>query len=312
MPQGNDDTTVASRRILQGSGLASGDWSAPPAVLREASTEYEDQLTFVAAGSMRWIALDTQQAPFDDLNVRKAVVAGFNRTALLLARGGRAIGDIPTHFIPPGLAGFEEAGGMEGPGLDFMSNPDGDMELAAKYFRDAGMTSGKYEGDDVVYMVGTSEGVAQRVAEVAKENFERLGFTVRLRLVTQDAMYTRFCQVPGADVDACPNVGWGKDFSDPQTMLDPTFNGANIIAQNNSNMSELDVPAVNEAMTEAETVVDPADRATAWANIDRMVTEQAPAVAYQWEKAPLLRSKDVNGVANEFNSAWDPAFTSLR
>ena len=45
-------------------------------------------------------------------------------------------------------------------------------------------------------MVGTSEGVAQKVAEVAKENFEKLGFKVRMRLVTQDAMYTKFCNVP--------------------------------------------------------------------------------------------------------------------
>src|SRR5687768_17160486 len=33
MPQGNDDTTVAGRRVVEGEGLVSGDWSAPPTVL---------------------------------------------------------------------------------------------------------------------------------------------------------------------------------------------------------------------------------------------------------------------------------------
>ena len=63
--------------------------------------------------------------------MRRAVVAGFNREAMRLVRGGELVGDIPTHMIPPGLPGFEEAGGFEGPGLDFMSKPEGDLALAA-------------------------------------------------------------------------------------------------------------------------------------------------------------------------------------
>ena len=161
-------------------------------------------------------------------------------------------------------------------------------------------------------MIGTSEGVAQKVAEVTKENFEKLGFKVRLRLVTQDAMYTKFCQVPKSGYDVCPNVGWFKDFSDPQTMLSPTFDGKNILPQSNSNMSVLDVPEINERMTKAELLTDPAERATEWAEIDKLVTAQAPTIPYQWEKAPFLQSKDVNGVVNEFNNMYDFAFTSLK
>ena len=112
-----------------------------------------------------------------------------------------------------------------------MSHPGGDAALAAEYMKKAGYASGKYEGDEELLMVGTTEGVAQKTAEVAKENFEQLGFKVRLRLVTQDAMYTKFCNVPTADVAICPNVSWGKDFGDAQTILDPTFNGDNIIPQ---------------------------------------------------------------------------------
>ena len=101
-------------------------------------------------------------------------------------------------------------------------------------------------------MVGTSEGVAQKAAEVAKENFEKLGFKVRLRLVTQDAMYTKFCNSPPAKVAICPNVGWLKDFSDAQTYLDPTFNGDNILQTGNSNWSQLDDPALNKMMNDAK------------------------------------------------------------
>jgi peptide/nickel transport system substrate-binding protein len=312
MPQGNDDTTIASRRVVEGESLLTGDFSPPPNVLAQVVRNQKDQLTLISSGSARYVSMNTTVEPFDDVDVRRAVVAGFDREAMRLARGGELIGDIPTHMIPPGVPGFEQAGGFDGFGLDFMSEPGGDPALAAEYFKRAGYESGRYEGDDELLMVGTSEGVAQKAAEIAKENFEKLGFKVRLRLVTLDAMFTKFCNLPSANVAICPNVSWGKDFGDPQTVLDPTFNGDNIIPQLNSNWPELDVPEINAAMREASLLTDLGERAEAWAAIDRMITEQAPVVSWLWDKQPLLRSANVNGVVSEFNAQWDLAWTSLR
>jgi peptide/nickel transport system substrate-binding protein len=314
MPQGNDDTTVASRRVVEGSHMLTGDFSPPPQVLAQVvrNSAQKDQLALFPGGSARYVSMNTTVKPFDNINVRKAVIAGFDRNAMRLVRGGELVGDIPTHLLPPGLPGFEEAGGLKGPGLDFMSHPSGDAELAAEYFKKAGYASGKYEGKQALLMVGTSEGVAEKAAEVAKENLEKLGFKIRLRLVTQDAMYTRFCNSPPANVGICPNVSWGKDFADAQTILDPTFNGKNIVQQGNSNWPELDVPALNEAMDKAELITDPKERAEAWAKIDTMVTEQAPVVPWIWDKQALLRSADTNGAVSEFNSMWDLAWTSLK
>ena len=73
------------------------------------------------AAAIRYISMNTTVKPFDDINVRKAVNAGFDRNALRLTRGGPLIGDIATHYLPAGIAGFEEAGGMKGTGVDFLS-----------------------------------------------------------------------------------------------------------------------------------------------------------------------------------------------
>jgi peptide/nickel transport system substrate-binding protein len=310
--QGNDDPTVAARKILAGEGMISGDQSPGPAVLRQAITKQKDQLALVPSGGGRWIALNTKMKPFDDVNVRKAVSAGSDRNALRLTRGGEVVGDIPTHYIPPGMEGFDEAGGMEGPGLDFMSKPEGDAALAAEYFKKAGFASGKYEGSEELLMVADNEGVGAETAAVAKEQFEKLGFKVRLRQVTHDAMYTKFCNVPSAEVAVCPNVGWLKDFSNPQTFLDPTFNGKNILPQNNSNWSQLNVPEINDAMEKAKTITDPAERAKAWAEIDKMVTEQAPSIMWIWDKNANIRSANVQGVIDEDNGLWSLSYTSLK
>src|SRR5215208_772747 len=312
MPQGNDDTTVASRKVIDGSHLVNGDFSPPPAVLKRVLGNDKTQMSLVPGSGIRWVVMNTTVKPFDDLNVRKAVIAGFDRNAMRLTRGGELVGDMPTHLLNPGIPGFEEAGGLKGPGFDFLANPAGDASLAADYFKKAGYASGKYEGGDELLMVGTSEGVAQKAAEVAKENFEKLGFKVRLRLVTQDSMYTKFCNVPKANVAICPNYGWLKDFADGQTFLDPTFNGKNILPANNSNISELNDPKINAAMRDAEVLTAPAERAKAWGEIDKMITEQAPVVPWIWDKQPLIRSADVNGVVNRFNSQWDLSFSSIK
>ena len=39
MPQGNDDTTVASRKILDGTAMVTGDFDAPPAIIKQALTQ---------------------------------------------------------------------------------------------------------------------------------------------------------------------------------------------------------------------------------------------------------------------------------
>jgi peptide/nickel transport system substrate-binding protein len=312
MPQGNDDTTVASRKILDGQNMVNGDFSPPTPVLKQALTRQKDQLQLVPSGGGRWVAMNTTIKPFDDVNVRKAVVAGFDREAMRLTRGGQTIGDIPTHYIPPGLLGFDEAGGLKGPGVDFMSHPAGDAALSAEYFKKAGFASGKYEGSDELLMVGTSEGVAQKAAEVAKENFEKMGFKVRLRLVTQDAMYTKFCNSPPAKVAICPNVGWLKDFADPQTYLDPTFNGDNILQTGNSNWPQLNDPALNKMMNDAKLLTQPEERAKAWAEVDKKITELAPSVPWVWDKDPLIRSENVNAVPSAFNGQWHLAYTSIK
>ncbi len=311
--EGNDDTGVASRQILTGKSMINGDFSPPPEALKQASTQMKDQLQLVPSGGGRWISLNMKQKPFDDINVRKAVIAGFDRNALRLARGGALIGDIPTHYIPPGMAGFDQSGGLKGFGLDFMNTTGApNPQVSAEYFKKAGMASGKYEGNDEILMVGDNSGVATKVAELAKTNFEQLGFKVKLRLVEHNVMYTKYCNVPSANVTVCPNVGWLKDFADAQTLLDPTFNGKNIIPANNSNWSLLDDPTINDAMAKAEVLAKPDERATAWASIDKLISEQAPAIPYVWDKNPEIRSANVNGVASLNFGLWDISWTSLK
>jgi peptide/nickel transport system substrate-binding protein len=228
-----------------------------------------------------------------------------------LAYGGEAVGKIANHIIPPGVAGFEQAGGFAGPGDDFLKKPEGDPALAASYLKKAGFSSGKYSGPAVL-MVADNATNAKASATVVLTSLQKLGFKVQFRPVTRDTMYSKYCGVPKSKTHVCPSTGWLKDFADPQTMLDPTFNGKNIVQSNNSNWPQLNVPAINTAMDKAETVVGDQARAQAWADIDKMVMGQAAAVTWQWDKPVLVESSNVNGVLNQANAAWDLSSTSLK
>jgi peptide/nickel transport system substrate-binding protein len=310
--QGNDDAGIAIRRIMDNEGMINGDLTVPPENVKQALENTPDQLKLASPLGGRWVALNMKIKPFDDINVRKAVVAGMDRNALVLTRGGKTVGDVATHFLPPGTAGFEEAGGAKGTGVDFIS-PDGKPlpDVSAKYFKAAGFASGKYEGNEKILMVGSNATVPAKTAEVTKQALESMGFQVTMRLVAPQTMYTRYCNVPKAEVAVCPNVGWIRDFADGQTILSPTFAGKNILPQGNSNWSQLDDPKINEAIDAAE-IAPVEERAKLWGDIDRMVTEQAVAVPWIWDKQALVQSANVNGVVAEYNSQWDLSWTSLK
>jgi peptide/nickel transport system substrate-binding protein len=280
-------------------------------VLRQALRTRRSQVRLIDSGGGRWAALNTKIAPFNDVNVRRAVVAAFDRRAVLLALGGRTVGQTATHFLPPGMPGFDQAGGAAGAGADFLAHPDGDLAVAAAYLRRAGYASGRYSGRPLL-MVAPSDGPGPRLAEIAQQSLERLGFKVRLRLLSQQVAMTRYCMVPAAKVNVCPDIGWTRDFADGETMLAPTFGGAALGAAGTTNVSQLADPGVDAAMARAAATRDAGARARAWGGVDRALTALAPAVPLVWDKTSLLRSADVAGVLNDGLGVWDLRATSLR
>jgi len=305
------DAAISAQQVLTGSHLAL-DTNPPAAQLKDAVTNRKGQFVQLPGGGFRYFPLNTTIKPLDNVNVRRAIVAAFDRDAALKARGGKFTGDIPTHFLPPGIPGFEEAGGMAGPGYDFLKNPRGDMTVATNYMKKAGYPSGKYTGNAKLLLIAANADPGKAQAQVAKAQLEKLGFKIQFRTVPQDAVYTEYCQVPKKQVAICGSAGWFKDFTDPQSMLEVTFKGKNIAPNGgNNNLAQLNDPKVDAAMDKASALQGDA-RIKAWADIDKQITADAPAVPFDWDKTTIIWSKDVNGVGNPYYDALDYSFTSLK
>jgi peptide/nickel transport system substrate-binding protein len=311
--EGNNDPLVATRRILTGSHLVSGDFTVPANLLKKAVTQYKDQTSITQTAAWRAVSVNTKMKPFDNINVRKAIFAVFDRQAMILSRGGTAQGTPAWSFIPPDFPGFNESGGATPPKeFDFAQKITGDPTLAAEYMKKAGYPSGKYTGSAVPLEVGVAgTGTGTRAAEITQAMLGKLGIKVKLRFVTPDAYITKFCGVP-KKVAVCPSSAWGQDFKDAQTELQPTFDGRAIAPANNANYSELDDPAVNAAIDKAVVLPPGKERDQAWADVNKLVVGTAAAVPYQWDKTVNVESKDVAGVINLNNTAYDFNFSSLK
>jgi peptide/nickel transport system substrate-binding protein len=310
--KGGNDVTVASRQILTGSSLLSGDWAAPPAAIaKSALATRKSQLLIAPSQGNRYINLNTKVKPLDNLNFRRALAAVVNRSALRTTRGGPYIGTIASHFIPPGMSGFDEAGGNAGPGYDFYKNPNGDVALAQSYMKKAGYPTGKYTGPPLL-TIADNQPPASKTAEAFQQQVSQIGIKLTFREVPHATMLSKFCEVPKAAVAICPTLGWGKDFFDSQSMIDPVFNGKNIVPSGNTNMAQANDPKINAQIDQAETLTDPAARAKAWGQLDREITGQVYVVTWLWDNQVNYASKNVNGVKNKFGSDWDLNFVSLK
>ena len=308
----NNAQPTVSRKILSGRSMVSGDFAAPEvSVLKQALQSRKEQLDIVPSGGNRYIGVNTQVEPTNDLNFRKAVAAVTDRDELRLTRGGETLGTVATHFVPPDIPGFEEAGGEAGPGFDFYENPNGDVALAKEYLKKAGYESGMYDGPPLL-MVGDDEPPASKTGEAFQAQLEKIGIELTYRQVPHDTMLSNFCEVPKQKVVFCPNMGWAKDFYDAQSFIGPIFNGKNIVPTGNVNVGQLNVPELNKRMDAAEALTDQEERSKEWGDLDRAVTEQVAVITWLWDNQVNIKSTNVDAVVNDFNSTYDLSFTSLK
>ena len=162
-------------------------------------------------------------------------------------------------------------------------------------------------------MVASNADPGKKTAEVAQAQFEKLGFKIKFRAVPQDTLYTKFCNVPAQKIAICPNVGWFKDFNDPQAVLDAVFNGKNILPPEQLQLDAAQRPGHQQrdgqggaAARRPRRATRPGARSTTWSRA------QAPGIPYLWDKIPTVESPDVRGVVNQYSTSWDLDFTSLK
>ena len=176
----------------------------------------------------------------------------------------------------------------------------------------AGYSSGHVHRPEVT-QVADNTAPGSNTAQVVAADLAKIGFKVKTISVTHATMYTKFCNVPKQEPNICPNVGWLPDFHEPQTILDPTFNGKNIVPVNNSNWPQLNDPGINKQIDRAETIVNPTLRYETWGRSTMRSTKTAAAIPWLWENYPSLYSKRVTHASEVWNGGGpDVTFMAVK
>ena len=308
-------SAIIGRQVLEGKDLVQNE---PPgqSIVRLAYEKYKSQLEISPGAGEHYIALNNKFGPFANVDLRKALWAALDRSALNKVRGGELVAKVGTHFIYPTIPGFEQAGGLAGPKgaqFDFDRHPEGDMKIAEKYIKLAGYPSGKYTGGKTITVVGSSSPPMKEGAEITNETLKQLGFKTNFSLVETSTMYEKYCGVPKQRIDVCPSVAWVADFPDAQTVLDITFNGKLIAQTDNTNYGLVAVPKIDEEMTKGEELIGKETRAKWWAKIDEQLVENAVAVPFDWDQQANIEGSGVKGVGDIWDAGeWDYSWTSLK
>ncbi|MBV9536670.1 MAG: hypothetical protein JO321_14800 [Solirubrobacterales bacterium] len=307
-----NDPTVAARQTLASSNLLMAD-TPPSPVLQTAYQSHKKQLSVAPLG-IYYAALNTQVPPFNNINLRKAVIAMQNRNAYLLDRGGKLVGHVATGFIYPEVPGFAQAGGNAGGGQDFVSHPGGDKTVACKYMKLAGYPNCKYTGKygqyGSVLIVGSNASPGPQEMQTVQSGLNALGFKTTIKAVPQQTMYSKFCGYVKAHITVCPTAGWIEDFPDPYAALFIPFSGQAIVPINNSNWPLLNDPKVNAALNTDAGITNQAARLKAFAQVNKMIVNDAPAIPEVWSDNALLEGTKVKGVLDPWNDDWNLAFSA--
>ena len=164
-----------------------------------------------------------------------------------------------------------------------MQHPEGDRALSAKYFKAAGFASGKYEGGETLLLVSDNAEPDKSIAQIAERQLNEMGFKTKLRLVTRDTMLTRFCQVPRSEVERLPVVRLGAGLLRPADRARPDV-------QRREHPPGLELELVRARRhdrergdRQGEADVEPGERAEAWAEVNKVIVAQAPAIPYMWD-----------------------------
>ncbi|MEU4832864.1 ABC transporter substrate-binding protein [Streptosporangium sp. NPDC023615] len=230
---------------------------------------------------LRYIALNPEVPPFDNVSCRRAVFAAADRVFLRDAFGtGLGAGRIATGLLPPGLPGHRP--------LNLHQTGGGDLEQARAHLAACGRPKGftariTYESDL------TSESDA---AERLKRSLARVG----IRLILKGFPGKDYLDDHGGNPAALRReaiglavMSWNPDWPETRDYLSYLVDSREISEKVSYNVS-VRLPEVDRLLDRAYGEPDAARREDLWAQVDRTVMEQAVVLPVQWDTNVLLRS----------------------
>lgn len=280
------DVATIDERMIAGQGddanAIAGTVSAA-SLPRLQTPQLKERAITAAAFCTTYMSMNTTKAPFDNVEVRNAVNWAIDRSALVNASGGTQLADPAYTIIPPVVSSFKDFNLWKSDG------DKGDIDKAKELLAAAGLSDGFEFTLDI-----RSQPLMQGQAEAIQQALEPLGITVNLNVI-DTSIYYETIGTPSQQNDAAI-TGWCPDWaSSASTIIPPLFDGRNIFEKGNSNLAQINDPAINDRIDEITAMTDVDEAKTAWGDLDEQIMEQSPVAPLVFSKAIFLPGENIAG-----------------
>jgi peptide/nickel transport system substrate-binding protein len=249
------DDTVALQRVI--SGQDDYDFhQIPPDRLASTQQKYGDQIKVYTPANTYYFFMNNRVAPFDNLKVRQAVNYAINREALIRIYGG--LGQPTENVLPPTYPQYKK-----------LNMYPYDLAKAKQLIQASG------DAGAAVTVWNHDRGTDPKASAYLVDVLNSIGLKAKEKIINSAVYWTTVgnqatkAQIGFAD--------WFQDYPHPLDWFDVLLNGDRITDTHNNNYANFDDKAVNakiEALKKEPTLTDAVN--TQWAQVDKMVDEQAP------------------------------------
>ncbi|GAA2693659.1 ABC transporter substrate-binding protein [Actinoplanes palleronii] len=237
-----------------------------------------------ATGFIRYAALATSVAPFDNIECRKAVFYAADPTSLQTARGGPiAGGDIGTSMLPPNIAGSDA---KYDPFNRLQGKPQ--IEEAKK----ALAACGKPNGFDTTIAVRNNKPAEVKSAEALQAALKQANINAKIEQY-DGAQLSSVIGAPDnvkAKGYGIQIAGWGADYPTGSGYLQPLVDSRFILKNGNYNLPLIKDPSIDGLFDQAAGETDATKAAALYEQINHKVMEGAYYLPFVFDKALNYRN----------------------
>ncbi|MET9502439.1 ABC transporter substrate-binding protein [Streptomyces sp. NPDC006622] len=248
-------------------------------VVNDASMKSNTDNTY--GGRLVYLAINTQVAPFDKVECRKAVEYAIDKVSVQTAEGGPIRGDIATTVLPPDIPGYQKADAYPTAGNK------GDVAKAKEQLKACGKSN-------ITTNISARSDRPQEIdaATAIIASLKKAGINASLKQYPSGKYFTDYAGVP--TFDKKQNIGlhmmqWGADWPGGYGFLQQILHGDAIGASGNTNLSYLNDKQINEALEKAIATQDETQRNAMYAEIDKRAMDLAALVPLTYFKVLLYR-----------------------
>jgi len=243
------------------------------------------------SGFLWFTYINTKVAPLTNVACRKAIEYAANKTELQNAFGGPVAGGaIASTVMPPNINGYQSFDDYEA-----LTQPNGDDTMAKQELA----TCGKPNGFTIGMAYRSDRPKEVQVAQALQASLAKVGITLQLHGYPSGSYYSDFAGSPNFmhshDIGLATG-GWAADWPDGYGFLYYISDGVTISAAGNTNIEELNDPAVNNLFKQASSAPTTAAETGIWTQIDKQIMSDAGILPEVYAKSLLYRNPALTNV----------------